>query len=87
MKHFESTALIHAGRDRVWEILTETAAYPQWDSGVVRVDGTLAPGEKLKVTSEVNPKRAYPVTVAELVPAERMVWVGGSWRLVGVWGW
>jgi hypothetical protein len=77
MEHFESTALIDASPERVWEILADTPAYSDWDSGVVRVDGRLAQGEKLKITSEVNPKRAYPAKVAELVPAERMVWTGG----------
>jgi hypothetical protein len=77
MKPFESTALIEAPPERVWQILADTPGYSDWDSGVVRVDGRLAPGEKLKVTSEVNPKRAYPVKVAELKPAERMVWTGG----------
>jgi hypothetical protein len=37
----------------------------------------VAPGETLKVRSAVNPKRAYPVKVAQLVPPERMVWSGG----------
>ena len=61
----------------MWEILADTPSYSDWDSGVLGVEGRLAPGEKLKVTSEVNPKRTYPVKVAEVVPAERMVWTGG----------
>ena len=77
MKFYEASSTIAAGPDAIWAVLTDASAYADWDSGVRRLEGNVAPGEKLKVTSEVNPKRAYPVTVAELVPAERMVWTGG----------
>ena len=77
MPHFESTALIDARPEAIWAVLTDAPGYPQWDSGVVRVEGRIAPQEKIKVVSEVNPKRAFPVTVTEFAPAERMVWSGG----------
>jgi hypothetical protein len=77
MKNFESSASIKAGPDRVWSLLTDGASYPDWDSGVVRVEGTIAPGEKIKVVSEVNPKRAFPVKVTRFEPGREMQWTGG----------
>jgi hypothetical protein len=77
MRHYESTALIEARPDAIWAVLTDVAAYPDWDSGVVRVEGRAAPGEKVEVVSEANPGRAFPVTVSELVAPERMTWSGG----------
>ena len=77
MRHYESTALIEARPDTIWAVLTDVAAYPDWDSGVVRVEGSIAPGERITVVSEANPKRAFPVTVTELVAPERMTWSGG----------
>jgi hypothetical protein len=77
MKHYESTALIEAGPEAIWAILTDAAAYPDWDSGVVRVEGAIASQEKITVVSEANPKRAFPVKVTEFAPGERMVWSGG----------
>ena len=77
MKHYESTAVIDARPDAVWAVLTDAPAYAKWDSGVVRVEGRIAPQEKIKVVSEANPKRAFPVTVTEFSPGERMVWSGG----------
>ena len=77
MPHFESTALINARPEAIWAILTDASAYPEWDSGVVRLEGRIKPQEKIKVVSEVNPKRAFPVKVTEFAPAERMVWTGG----------
>ena len=77
MKAFEATALIGATPEAIWAILTDGLAYPTWDSGVVRVDGRIAPGERITVVSEVNPGRTFPVRVAEFNPGRRMVWAGG----------
>ncbi len=77
MRHFESSALIDAAPETIWAILTDVGSYSDWDSGVVRVEGRVAPGQKLKLVSEVNPKRAYPIKVTELAPPERMAWTGG----------
>jgi hypothetical protein len=77
MKSYEASSTIAAAPDAVWAILTDAPAYSEWDSGVVRLEGTLAPGEKLKVTSEVDPKRAYPVRVTRFEPGRAMAWTGG----------
>ena len=77
MKSYESSASIKAPPDAVWKLLTDAGGYTEWDSGVVRVEGEIAPGEKIKVLSEANPDRAFPVKVTEFEPAERMVWSGG----------
>ena len=77
MKHYESTALIDARPEAIWAILTDAPGYADWDNGVVRVEGTIAPQEKIKVVSEANPKRAFGVKVTQFVPGERMVWSGG----------
>ncbi len=77
MRHYESTALIQAPPEAIWSVLTDAPGYADWDSGVVRVEGTIAPQENIKVVSEANPKRAFPVKVTEFAPGERMVWSGG----------
>lgn len=77
MKGFETSTTIAASPERVWDVLADTSSWPDWDSGVVRVEGDLERGSRIKVVSEVNPKRAYPVTVAELEPARGMTWRGG----------
>ena len=77
MRHYESTALISARPEAIWAVLTDAPAYPDWDSGVVRVEGRIAPQETITVVSEANPKRAFPVKVTEFAPAERMTWSGG----------
>jgi len=77
MKFYETTATIQASPDTIWAILSDGAGYTDWDSGVVRVEGRIAPGEKIKVVSSANPKRAFPVKVTEFTPGSSMTWTGG----------
>lgn len=73
---YEAAADIEAPVDVVWAVLTDAAGYTDWDSGVTRLEGSIADGSKLKVFSEVSPDRAFPVKVA-LDPPDRMTWTGG----------
>jgi len=77
MRSYDASAAIQAPPEAVWAVLTDAQAYPDWDSGVVGVEGRIAQGEKIKVVSEVNPGRAFPVKVTELSPPRRMTWTGG----------
>ncbi len=77
MRHYEASATIAAGPDAIWVILTDAPAYADWDSGVRGVEGTIAPGEKIKVVSEANPGRAFPLKVTEFEPGRAMTWAGG----------
>jgi len=77
MRSYEASATIAAAPEDIWAILTDGPGYAAWDSGVVRVEGTIAPGEKIKVVSEANPKRAFPVAVAAFEPGRTMTWDGG----------
>ena len=54
---FESTVVIAASSHVVWDIPADLAEYPAWDSGVLRVEGTLSRGAKITVVSRVNPQR------------------------------
>ena len=77
MKSYDATATIQAGPDAIWAILTDAPGYQAWDSGVERVEGRIAPGEKITVVSKANPGRAFPVRVTEFTPGQRMTWSGG----------
>jgi len=77
MRAYEASTAIEATPEQVWLELTDTAAWPDWDSGVTRVVGRLALGQKLTITVEANPSRAFPVTVATLTEPELIVLRGG----------
>jgi uncharacterized protein YndB with AHSA1/START domain len=55
MRAYEATSLINASPERVWQVLSDIAAWPDWNSGVSKVEGTLVVGEKLSISIEANP--------------------------------
>jgi hypothetical protein len=77
MRFYQASSTIEASPEAIWAILTDAPRYTDWDSGVVRVEGRITPGEKIKVVSKVNPGRAFPVKVTEFTPGQRMAWSGG----------
>jgi hypothetical protein len=77
MKSFATSIRIRARPETVWALLTDAAGYPQWNSTVEKIDGRIAPGEKMTVHAKASPGRAFPLKVTEFVPSQRMVWSGG----------
>lgn len=77
MKSFEASSEINATPDVIWGILVDGAHYPDWDSGVLKVEGKIAPGETIKVVSGASPGRTFPVNVSEFNPTRSMTWRGG----------
>jgi hypothetical protein len=77
VKAYEAASQIHAAPEAVWKILTDGARYPDWDSGVVSVTGTIASGQTITVVSAAAPGRTFPVTVSGFEPGRSMTWSGG----------
>jgi hypothetical protein len=77
MKDFSVTAFIRATPDCIWALLTDASRYPSWNNTVSKVEGRIAPGERITVHAKINPGRAFPVEVAEFAPGRRMVWRAG----------
>jgi hypothetical protein len=77
MKEFRASTTIQASPETIWAILTDAPAYPEWDPGVDRIEGRIAPGEKLTAYTKLSPGRAFPVTVTEFVPGQKMTWSSG----------
>jgi hypothetical protein len=77
MKVFSATTTIKASPETIWAILTNAPGYPEWDPGVDRIEGRIAPGEKITAYTKLSPGRAFPVKVTEFVPSRKMTWSGG----------
>jgi hypothetical protein len=77
MKAYSATTNINATPEKIWAILTDAARYPEWDPGMLRLEGRVAPGEKITAYTKASPDRAFPVTVIEFVPGRKMVWASG----------
>jgi hypothetical protein len=74
--HYEASTSIRAAPQAVWAILTDGAGWREWNAGAA-IEGTIGPGETLKVTSDANPGRAFPLKVDEWDPPHSMTWTGG----------
>ena len=52
MKEIRTTADIHASPERVWAVLTDFAAYRDWNPFITSAAGSLQPGERLELRLE-----------------------------------
>lgn len=79
MKEFSSTIRINAAPEAIWKILTDASSYPNWNPEIIRVDGTIALGQKLKAHVNLGKGKIQPVSVrvTEFDAPRRMVWTGG----------
>ena len=77
MKSFRASTTIHASADAVWQILIDTDHYPEWDPGMLRIEGTMALGEQVKFFTKFSPDRAFPVKITTFEPSKKMVLTGG----------
>ena len=77
MKEFSATVNISASPETIWALLTNASGYPEWDPGMVRLEGNVAAGEKVTAYTKLSPDRAFPVKVTNFVPNKTMTWTGG----------
>lgn len=74
---FSASTTINATPETIWAILTDAPRYPEWDPVVDRIEGRIAPGEKIKAYTKLSPGRAFPAKVTEFTPGRKMIWSGG----------
>jgi len=77
MKTYRKTIHVSATVERVWSVLvmelpTDPAAF-----GILRLEGTLSPNSRIKLWSEVDPKRAFALRVRTFDAPKKMIWQGG----------
>ena len=77
MKEFSAKVTINAAPETIWGLLTDAAGYPDWDPGMIRLEGTVAHGKKITAYTKTSPDRAFPVTVSHFVPNKEMTWSSG----------
>ena len=77
MRSYEASTRIQASPDQVWGRLVDVSGWRDWNSGVDRVEGRVALGEKITIYATMIRNRPFTVTVTELRPGEAMRWRGG----------
>ncbi len=77
MPEFSASTTIDASPETIWNILTDAAAYPAWDPTVLRIEGAIGPGEKIRPVIRLSPEQSPPFKVTGFVPGREMTWRGG----------
>jgi uncharacterized protein YndB with AHSA1/START domain len=65
---------IHASPAAVWAILTDGTRFSEWTSTVLSIEGTIGPGERIRLRSSLDPKRTFKLTVREFAPPSTLAW-------------
>ena len=77
----QSQVVIHAPAERVWQVLTDLDAYPEWNPFFVNAEGELVVGESLKLTMQPVGKdqQSFSPELLALAPHKKLVWRGRLW--------
>ncbi len=78
MKELCSQIEIQASAERVWQLLTDFASFPQWNPFIRRASGNVQVGERLEVN--IQPSGAsgmtFRPTVLKAEPNRELRWLG-----------
>ena len=76
--HLHTTTEIAASPERVWSVLSDLAAYEQWNPFILSARGTLAEGERLEVRIQPPEGKAtrFRPTVKAVPPDRELRWLG-----------
>ena len=78
MRKAESEREIEAPPEVVWRVLTDFAAYPEWNPFIVRIGGDLTVGQILDLTIQPPGRRAmtFRPKVLRCEPNRELRWLG-----------
>jgi hypothetical protein len=83
MKQIRKEIEINASAERVWRILTDFEAYPQWNPFIKEISGELKVGSTLNVYLQPSGQRGmrfHPVVLAA-EPSRELRWLGRLWGM------
>jgi len=72
------TTTIKATPQRVWDLLTNAAGFPRWNSTVVSIQGNIALGETIELKAKIDPTRVFKLKVVEFNAPSVLVWKDGA---------
>jgi hypothetical protein len=78
MKELHSEIEIQASAERVWQLLTDFASFPQWNPFMRRASGEATPGAQLEVHLQPSGTRGmtFNPTVLKAEPGRELRWLG-----------
>ena len=81
MKRIRTEIEIEASAERVWQVLTDLAAFPDWNPFIQRAKGEVEVGEQLEVFIQPPDGRAmtFKPKVVKAEPNRELRWRGRLW--------
>ena len=71
---------INATPERVWQVITDTAAYPQWNPVIVRLEGQLHPGQTIEFENRTGKNSMiFRPTILKADQYRELRWLGRLW--------
>jgi uncharacterized protein YndB with AHSA1/START domain len=67
---------IRAPAQRVWDLLTDAAGFPRWNSTVTKIEGEIRDGQKLAIRVPIS-ERTFTPSVSDVKPGQTMTWSDG----------
>ena len=77
MKRVETRRSIAAEPAKVWAALTDPARIVAGGLGILRLEGQIAAGQKIRLESATAPGRVFVLTVEQAAAPRLMVWTSG----------
>ncbi len=65
---------IAASPEKIWKLLTDASKFAAWNSTIVELTGTIAPGGKIQLRSKLAPDRTFKLRVKEFDQPNRLSW-------------
>ena len=77
MKELNNEVEINASAERVWQLLTDFASFPQWNPFIQRVSGEPTTGSRLEVTLQASGAQGMTSrpTVMKAEPNRELRWL------------
>jgi hypothetical protein len=74
----EAVTTIDAPIEKAWSVLSDTAAYPTWNPFVKRLDGQLAPAQRIEVTLALEGRKLQKMKprIVGYEPGRSFEWLG-----------
>ena len=78
MKELRTEIEIQASAERVWQLLTDFASFPQWNPFIRKASGNIRVGERLEVRLQPSGASAmtFRPTVLKVEPNREFRWLG-----------
>jgi hypothetical protein len=78
MREIRTAIEIEASADEVWKVLTDFAAFPEWNPFIRRAEGALVAGQHIAVTMQPPGHRptSFRPEILSVEPARGFRWLG-----------